>query len=84
MKLKKDLRLEAIEQYKTPKTIMCELCCKVLIRNTWTNLYVYTYVDEDPVYEELSDDENRTFNFVKLCMECGELECTDLKNKLSS
>lgn len=84
MKVKKDLRLEAIEQYKTPKTIMCDLCCKVLIRNTPTNLYVYTYIDDDPEYSHLSDDENRTFNFVKLCEECGEIECTDLKNKLSS
>lgn len=84
MKIKKDLKLEAIEQYRTPKTIMCDLCCKVLIRNTWTNLYVYTYIDDDPVYEHLSDDENRTFNFVKLCVECGEMECTGIENKLTS
>ena len=76
--MKKDYRLEGVEHYATPKSFMCKLCCNIVFQGQTAALEVYTFIDTDPIID--FGDGARTYDFQRVCVDCGGEECTVIHN----
>lgn len=64
---------EGADEYHTPKSFLCDLCCNLVVKGRPAVAVMYSHVEKNPIYIlPGEDDDIKSFTFVRLCPECGE------------